>query len=316
MAIDGILLGAVLLALGLCIGVISGFFGVGGAFILVPTLSILGLPIPNAIATSLAFTVGVSSVGGYKHYRAGNISGPVLIGVTIFSFVGITAAKPFLLYLDSINMAEKYVQYAFIILLLAFSAGMYFNERKRGLPGGGVKTGKILSGDQKVGAVGELSAGNRVTICCKIIFIGLFVGVMKGFLGIGGGFILLPLFVMLLNMNAKKAVGTSILVLFISSIYATVLYFIAGEVKLVIAVLLICGSFAGVQYGVKAVEHIENGTLKYLYSCFLFLAALSIVLKQAGFSAISMIYTLVLIASTSAYIVYRYYYKPTLKGEA
>lgn len=307
MAIDGVLLGAVLLGVGLSIGVISGFFGVGGAFILVPTLNILGLPIPNAIATSLAFTVGVSSVGGYKHYRAGNISFPVLAGVAIFSFVGITAAKPLLLHLDRINLAEKYVQYTFIALLLVFSIGMYLEQRGCRFFKAGARA------DSAGNRIAPRAMNNAARTGLRIIFIGLFVGVMKGFLGIGGGFILLPLFVILLRMEAKKAVGTSIVVLFVSSVYATILYFIAGEVKIIVALILIGGSFAGVQYGVKAVEHIDDRTLKLLYSYFLFLAALSIILKQIQLDLISVIYTLLLISLTSIYIVYRYYFRPDPK---
>ncbi len=311
MAIDGVLLGAILLGVGLSIGVISGFFGVGGAFILVPTLNILGLPIPKAIATSLAFTVGVSSVGGYKHYRAGNIFFPVLAGVAIFSFVGITAAKPLLLHLERINLAEKYVQYTFIALLLVFSIGMYLEQRGCRFFKAGARAD---SGGNRI-APGEKGAAmnNAARTGLKIILIGLFVGMMKGFLGIGGGFILLPLFVILLRMEAKKAVGTSIVVLFISSVYATILYFIAGEVKIIIALILIGGSFAGVHYGVKAVEHIDERTLKLLYSYFLSLAALSIILKQLQLDLISVIYTLLLISSTSIYIVYRYYFRPDPK---
>ena len=55
------------------IGVLSGFFGVGGSFIITPLLNILGLPMINAVGTGLTFSVIASSFGGIRHYLAGNV---------------------------------------------------------------------------------------------------------------------------------------------------------------------------------------------------------------------------------------------------
>ena len=65
------MLNLVLFVLGGCVGVLSGCFGVGGAFVLTPTLNILGFPMTTAVGTGLAFTVGVSFIGGAKHFRSG-----------------------------------------------------------------------------------------------------------------------------------------------------------------------------------------------------------------------------------------------------
>ena len=61
-----------LIFIGFNIGVLSGFFGVGGSFIITPLLNILGLPMINAVGTGLTFSVIVSSFGGIRHYLAGN----------------------------------------------------------------------------------------------------------------------------------------------------------------------------------------------------------------------------------------------------
>ncbi|GAH29419.1 unnamed protein product, partial [marine sediment metagenome] len=64
--------GLFFILLGFNVGILSGFFGVGGCFILTPLLNILGLPMAHAVGTGLFFAVIVSSFGGIKHYLAGN----------------------------------------------------------------------------------------------------------------------------------------------------------------------------------------------------------------------------------------------------
>ena len=76
--------GTLLILLGFITGILSGFFGVGGCFILTPLLNVLGLPMANAVGTSLFFAVIVSLLGGIKHYLIGN----VLISISIIMYYG------------------------------------------------------------------------------------------------------------------------------------------------------------------------------------------------------------------------------------
>ena len=71
------------------VGILSGFFGVGGCFILSPLLNILGLPMAHAVGTGLFFAVIVSSLGGIKHYLAGNALIKVSILMYLLTFSGI-----------------------------------------------------------------------------------------------------------------------------------------------------------------------------------------------------------------------------------
>jgi len=82
-----------LLVIGFCCGVLSGFFGVGGAFILTPTLNILGLPMVNAVATGISFTVISSSIGGIKHYFQKNILLKIGLIVGIITLFGVKASS-------------------------------------------------------------------------------------------------------------------------------------------------------------------------------------------------------------------------------
>jgi len=107
-----------LILIGFNTGILSGFFGVGGCFILTPLLNILGLPMAQAVGTGLFFAVIVSSLGGIKHYQAGNALIKVSFIMGIVSFVGIRISQPLVIYLDSINLADFYIRILYIILLL------------------------------------------------------------------------------------------------------------------------------------------------------------------------------------------------------
>jgi len=112
---DGILL----FFLGFNVGILSGFFGVGGSFILTPLLNIFGLPIASAVGTGLFFAVIVSSLGGIKHYLAGNAIIKVSLIMGLLSFIGINISQPLVIYLDQLHVAGFYIRLIYIILLLS-----------------------------------------------------------------------------------------------------------------------------------------------------------------------------------------------------
>ncbi len=122
-------------------------------------------------------------------------------------------------------------------------------------------------------------------------------------MGVGGGFILVPLLIIFLDMKPHHAVGTSLLTVVISSIFATYLYFQEGKVVILVALLLGAGSLFGINFGVRATQNIEGENLKKFYAIFLILTALGIMLKEMQFEIISMIYMLTLIVGIALLIV-------------
>jgi len=108
----------ILLLIGFNIGILSGFFGVGGCFILTPLLNIMGLPMPTAVGTGLFFAVLVSSLGGVKHYLAGNTLIRLSVIIGLVSFIGIRISQPLVIYLDRLQLADIYIRSLYIVLLL------------------------------------------------------------------------------------------------------------------------------------------------------------------------------------------------------
>lgn len=297
-----------LLLLGFCIGVLSGFFGVGGAFILTPILNILGLPMPSAVASGLAFTVAVSSLGGVKHYQQGHVSLPVVLIVGLLSLLGVRLSPPLVFYLDKLGMADTAIRIVYIFLL--FLLGL-LTLKKGGAVGAGKTTKKkgLMYAFNNLPPVIQITMDSRISFW-MLLFISLLVGFLKGFLGVGGGFVLVPLFILLLKMESHIAAGTSLLVLLISSVYASYLYLGASLINFQVVFLLVPGTLLGVYLGTKDNDNISTRGLQLFYGIFLLFSAMGILFKQISLTRFSLLYSLLLTAVVVSIILYRYRRKP------
>ncbi len=295
--------------LGFNIGILSGFFGVGGCFILTPLLNIMGLPMANAVGTGLFFAVIVSSWAGIKHYLAGNALIKVSVIMGLLSFIGIQISQPLVLYLDDLQMAGFYIRLLYIILLLSLglltlkkkTAHMPKNSKNR------QKSSLLLSYLKDLPPKIIIEPDTLPVSIWPMVMIALVVGCLQGFLGVGGGFILVPVLIVLLNMKPHHAVGTSLVTIVISSIFAAFLYFQAGKVLVSVSLLLGLGSLAGVSFGVFATCNISGELLKKLYSIFLLLTSVGIAMKSLGYGLFSLAYMLTLSFGIGLLILFYYF---------
>jgi len=125
----------------------------------------------------------------------------------------------------------------------------------------------------------------------------------------GGGFILVPVLIVFFNIKPHHAVGTSLVTIVISSIFAAFLYLQAGKVLVSVSLLLGLGSLIGVGFGVSATYNITGEKLKQLYAIFLILISVGITLKSLDYNLFSTIYMLILSIGISMLILFRYYFQ-------
>lgn len=301
----------ILILLGFNTGILSGFFGVGGCFILTPLLNILGLPMANAVGTGLFFAVIVSSLGGIKHYLAGNAIIKVSLIMGLLSFTGIQISQLLVIYLDQLHLAEFYIRLFYMILLL--SVGFLTLRKKTYNLSESHRKGQekffLLSWIERIPPKITIESNILPFSIWLIAIIALLVGFLQGFMGVGGGFILVPIFIIFLNMKPHRAVGTSLLTIVISCIFAAFLYFQAGKVIVSASLLLGAGSLFGVSFGVSATRNILGEKLKQLYAIFLILASVGIAMKSFNYDLFSMIYILVISIGRGLLILFRYYFQ-------
>ena len=243
--------------IGAIISVLSGFFGVGGGFILTPLLMLLGFSPLVAITTSLLYTIGTSLSGIRSHIKYKNIEFKTGLIMGLCGIVATQIAKPFVVFLESRNLDETVIPIFYIILLSYFAITMF----KQG------KNKKESTGSPVNNAV------------LKMIFIGFFAGFVSTTLGVGGGFLIVPLSVLYLGLPTKKAVGTSLFTIFLIVPTAFLSYIFIVDLNISISVVLLLGSFVGATFGAKLTAYFQNKEISLLLSGLYIFTLLSVAFK-------------------------------------
>ncbi|TAL68822.1 MAG: sulfite exporter TauE/SafE family protein [Bacteroidetes bacterium] len=284
-----------LMAIGFCVGVLGGFFGVGGAWIVTPALNIFGFPMPLAIGTDFAHIFGKSIVATRKHGKMGNVDWKLGITTMVGTVPGVWIGAQLIMYLDKLgkqsgqDIVGSSVRWTYIIMLLGLGIFMsydYFVLRKK-------KEAKKL----QPGAVHEKSLIDKIrawkflaisypksnieSISILIVFaVFFFCGFISGFLGVGGGFIRMPSLVYLIGVPTALAVGTDLFIVMLDGAYGCFLYSFYGRTELLAAVFMLFGASIGAQIGVTAVKYIRGYGIRLLFAIMVFFAGISVVLKQ------------------------------------
>ena len=261
--LEGPALWGAMAAFGLVVGLLTGVFGVGGGFMIVPLLKLFfGIPYPIATGTSLSFTIGSGAAGAARHLRLGNVEFRATILMGIGAILGAWLGKDLQGFLhttigqDSQGGFDLVMDGLFIALLL-LTAFMIWSKKDD------EPTGKALLQRLPLGPTIDLpQAGlSRVSIM-GLVLIGVLVGVMKGLLGIGGGVLFMPLLILVVGLRPHQAVGTSLGVVLFSSITGTIGYGLDGNVNLPVVVSLLVGSTLGIQIGAAICQKLHAAKLR------------------------------------------------------
>ena len=115
------------------------------------------------------------------------------------------------------------------------------------------------------------------------VFIGAVAGLASGYIGLGGGFLMIPLMISLLNMPMKLTSGTSLIAIMILALPATVVQCLNGNVDLLVGIAVACGSIPGAAVGAKLMKRVPERTLRFAFSYLLLFGAVMLVVKEMGF---------------------------------
>ncbi|MFR5828354.1 MAG: sulfite exporter TauE/SafE family protein [Adlercreutzia equolifaciens] len=111
---------------------------------------------------------------------------------------------------------------------------------------------------------------------------GLFAGLASGYVGVGGGFIMVPLMMSILHVPMKLTSGTSLIAVMILAVPGTVTQAMLGNVDWIAGAAVACGSIPGAMVGAKLVPKVPERTLRFMFSFFLVVAAVLLVVNQLG----------------------------------
>lgn len=269
-----------LVLLGGIAGLLSGMFGIGGGFILTPMLIFIGIPPAVAVATSTNMIVASSFSGfltHFKHRRVDMEMGGFLI---LGGIVGVSFGVWAFARLQQVGQIDLMINLLYISLLFTISilmlreARMHLRARKFGSEHISLSAVTLPYWVARL-PLQFFFARSVVTHSIFLpIVIGFASGILVGLMGIGGGFIMIPLMLYILRMPVNITVGTSLLqIIFITAI-ATFLHAISTHaVDIILAALLLIGSVVGAQYGAKLSHRIPPHILKLLMASLLLIVA-------------------------------------------
>src|SRR6056297_1351158 len=272
MEVLGISLALLLLfvGFGLLIGILFGFFGMGGSFLATPALIVMGYPSRVAVGSGLAFVFGTSVIATLKHRDLGQVDYKLGVLMIAGTTAGIEVGKEIVLHLEELGLAGSIISVTYVFLLGGIGVFVTY-EALKGDDGGGVDhdaadadvddadipdiAKKIQS--YRVPPMMNLRGGISVSLW-MILGVAFATGLLSGFLGVGGGFIRMPALFYLIGVPVPIAVGTDLFVIVFSGGLGSFLYALDGGVDLSIVVPLLAGSAGGARIGAAATGLVEE----------------------------------------------------------
>lgn len=251
------------------VGFLSGLVGVGGGFLITPLLIFVGVPPLVAVATGAAQIVGTSASGSYAHWKLGNVDVRMAIVLLVGSWTGGAVGVHMAKVLEAGGHFGTIVTFLYVGLLGFVGISMLI-ESVRALRGEGKPASKPAKSD-KQSWVTRLPlqmefpvSGLRLSLIVPVV-IGFGVGILTSLMGVGGGFIMVPVMIYLLRMPTKVVVGTSLFQLLFTTAEVSILQ--AGvnhAVDPFLAVILVLGSALGTQWGTKLGMRLPGAQLRLI----------------------------------------------------
>ncbi len=270
-----------LIAAGGLIGLLCGLLGVGGGFLLTPMLITIGVSPIVAAASGTNAIVATSTSGVAAHFRLKNVD--LRMGVIMLAggMAGSAAGVRIMEDLEMAGSANLVINLTYIIML-GLVGGLILRDSVRKWRAGAMPAAAETR--PRANWLARLPwqidfPDSGVRHCILVPFaLCILVGLMTAIMGVGGGFMLVPLMVYLLDMPAHIAVGTSLFQILFTCLGATILQAGTNDtVDLVLALLLAAGSTIGAQIGARMSRWLRGDQLMGLLG----ILALLVMLKMA-----------------------------------
>ena len=284
--ISGVVIDPILLvALGFVVGILGGFFGVGGSFLAGPALFALGMPMNFVVGTDLTHIVGKSIVAARKHWSLGGIDFRLALIMMVGTVLGIQVGVA---GIDALKVRGDVNLVVGVIAIVVYTAHLALRRLRkleehphtaRRQEGRLVCTRPRARTSSSSPAfakwVQQLPLGPRIALpfsgiksisVAAILLVSFVGGVFSSFLGGGAGYIRMPSMVYLLGIPTHIAVGTDLFEIVVSASIGSYEHALKGNVDVLVALIMQTGAAVGAQIGATLTQYFSGPRLRLAFA--------------------------------------------------
>lgn len=249
-----------LILIGAVTGIISGLIGVGGGFIFIPLLTMIGVPMRSAAGLSLLFVACVATSGAVSHYRQGT---PDLMVASVV-IPGALITVPVGSYCSGI-LPNSLLEVLFGVLVLAAAFALYWQSTQRTPFSGPPVLGSGTTRPFWIVMRRATIQGSDYFFPVSLLHgfgVGVVTGFLAGLLGLGGGSILVVLLILIVGVPAPIAAGTSLLAILIPALVGAMTHYGLGHIDVASAIPTIVAGILGAVLGAKGTSVLSESHLR------------------------------------------------------
>lgn len=278
----------ILFIVGFIAGMVSGFIGSGGAFVLTPAMMSFGASGIVAVASNMAHKFPKALVGSIKRHKYGQVDIKLGIILGIFAEAGVFYGKEIMTGIrEQYGNAgtDLYVSFVFVVVLAivgTFVLRDAIRMKREGNHDAEHKTPKLAQWVQSINIPGTMvsfkSIGGKKVSLLFVAPIGFATGMLAASIAVGG-FIGVPAMMYLLGVPAMMATATELVVAFIMGLGGSLFYAWEGFVDIRLAMIILAGSLFGVQIGAIGTTYVREYVVKYVMGMIMVIVLVSRLIK-------------------------------------
>ncbi len=278
-----------LLAIGAIGGLLSGFIGSGGAFVMTPAMMSLGVPGAVAVASNMCHKFPKAMVGAYKRWKYGQADIKLGLVMSVTAIIGVQIGikiQKFILSQFGGAGSNLYISAVFMVVLV-FVGGYVFYDAWKMAKGSGEETvSKLAIAMQKINLPPMIHFKTaNITISAWItIPIGVLTGMLAATIAVGG-FVGVPGMIYVLGASAVVASATELIIAFVMGAWGSVQWGLSGLIDIRLSLLLLATSLIGVQLGALGTTYVKDYIIKVVMATTMLIVAVSRGVMVPGYLA-------------------------------
>jgi uncharacterized protein len=260
-------------------GLVSGFIGSGGAFVLTPGMMSLGVPGTVAVASNMCHKFPKALVGAIKRYKYGQVDIKLGLVMAVSAGVGVQAGiKIQHLVLNKWGEAGSnlYVSLSFVAVLLIVGGYVFYDAWKTARSGGEEKVGALAKRLQAIHLppIMQFKTANVRISMWFTVPVGFATGMLAATIAVGG-FIGVPGMIYVLGASGLIASATELVIAFVMGFGGTINWALHGMVDIRLVLIILAGSLLGVQLGAIGTTIVKEHMIKVVMGTIMLIVAVS-----------------------------------------